>query len=68
MKSLAKEGGAAMINFLQNNGSGLSNKISKIKLENIKPTLDFININIFNKLNIDKSLWTAELGSVGKKS
>jgi hypothetical protein len=55
-KPILKEGGNAF------------NDVGPILKENIKPTLENLNELIFKPLNIDQSLWTAELGSVGKKS
>lgn len=55
MKSLLVEGGNAVSN------------VGPIKRENIKPTIDYLKEIVFKPLNIDDSLWTCELGSVGKK-
>lgn len=54
---------------INESGHMLSN-VSKIKKENIKLTINNIAENIFNKLGIDESSWTAEIGSAadgGKK-
>lgn len=57
MKNLLMEGGHAV------------NNVSKLILrENIQKTIDYFNKLIFLPLNISSDLWTAEIGSTGKKS
>ena len=56
LKSLIKQGGHAVQNA------------SKIKRENIKPTIQQLEALIFKPLNITDDLWTAQIGSTGKKS
>ena len=53
--SMITEGGHAVAN------------VSKIKRENIQPTLQKIEEMIMTPLNISKDFWTAEIGSAGKK-
>jgi hypothetical protein len=55
-----------MNGLLTEGGNAVSN-VGPIKRENIKPTIDYLTEIIFKPLNIDNSLWTSELGSVGKK-
>jgi hypothetical protein len=55
-KPLLKEGGHAF------------NDVGPIKRENIKLTIDKLNEMVFIPLNIPESMWTAEIGSVGKKA
>ena len=55
MKSLLKEGGHAF------------DGVSPILKENIKDTIEYLKNIVFIPLNIDDSLWTSEIGSVGKK-
>lgn len=55
MGSLLKEGGHAF------------DGVGPILKENIKDTIEYLKNIVFVPLNIDDSLWTSEIGSVGKK-
>lgn len=55
MGSLIKEGGHAF------------DGVSPILKENIKDTIEYLKNIVFVPLNINDSLWTSEIGSVGKK-
>jgi hypothetical protein len=57
----------AIMSDLISEGGNAFEDVVGIKKENIKPTIDLLETMLFKPLQIDKSLWTSELGSTGKK-
>ena len=55
-----------MSNLISEGGNAFDGVVG-IKKENINPTIDLLDEMLFKPLQIDKSMWTSELGSTGKK-